>query len=79
MATTRCSCHHPSPAPLTALPARFTGEQTVAEVTQASARALEVFQAWGINHCCGAHLTLAQAAASAGAPIADLLEALNRA
>ena len=32
----------------------------------------------GINHCCGAHLTLREAAASAGVTIEALLEALNR-
>ena len=32
----------------------------------------------GINHCCGAQLTLAEAAAAAGVPLQALLEALNR-
>jgi iron-sulfur cluster repair protein YtfE (RIC family) len=32
----------------------------------------------GINHCCGAHLTLREAAAAAGVPLEALLDALNR-
>jgi iron-sulfur cluster repair protein YtfE (RIC family) len=32
----------------------------------------------GINHCCGAHLTLREAAASAGVALDTLLDALNR-
>ena len=31
----------------------------------------------GINHCCGAHLTLREAAASAGVPLETLLTALG--
>jgi iron-sulfur cluster repair protein YtfE (RIC family) len=31
----------------------------------------------GINHCCGAHLTLREAAAAAGVPLDALLAALN--
>jgi iron-sulfur cluster repair protein YtfE (RIC family) len=33
----------------------------------------------GINHCCGAHLTLREAAATAGVPLEALLAALNEA
>jgi iron-sulfur cluster repair protein YtfE (RIC family) len=33
----------------------------------------------GINHCCGAQLTLAEAAAAAGVPLSTLLEALDAA
>ena len=38
--------------------------------------ALAILKAKGINHCCGAHLTLREAAAAAGTPLDDLLEAL---
>jgi uncharacterized protein (DUF2249 family) len=31
----------------------------------------------GINHCCGAHLTLTEAAAAAGIALEELLSALN--
>jgi len=34
-------------------------------------------KAMGINHCCGAHLTLQEAAAAAGVPLNALLAALN--
>jgi iron-sulfur cluster repair protein YtfE (RIC family) len=33
----------------------------------------------GINHCCGAHLTLREAAATAGVSLEALLAALNEA
>jgi iron-sulfur cluster repair protein YtfE (RIC family) len=36
-----------------------------------------VLRAKGINHCCGAHLTLREAAAAAGTPLDDLLESLD--
>ena len=39
--------------------------------------ALDVMKALGINHCCGAGLTLAEAAAAAGVSVDRLLEALN--
>jgi iron-sulfur cluster repair protein YtfE (RIC family) len=38
--------------------------------------ALEVLQRFGLNHCCGAHLSLRESAASAGVPVEDVLEAL---
>lgn len=52
-------------------------EQTVGDVARQHAGALEVMKAMGINHCCGAQLTLSEAAASAGVPLAPLLAALN--
>jgi len=51
---------------------------TVAEVKDRPG-ALDVLQHFGLNHCCGAHLTLRESAASAGARLDDLLEALARA
>jgi uncharacterized protein (DUF2249 family) len=53
-------------------------DQTVGDVTHHHTGTLEVMQRLGINHCCGAQLTLAEAAAAAGLPIETLLEALNR-
>jgi iron-sulfur cluster repair protein YtfE (RIC family) len=38
--------------------------------------ALEVLQRFGLNHCCGAHLTLRESAASAGVRVDDVLAAL---
>jgi iron-sulfur cluster repair protein YtfE (RIC family) len=50
----------------------------VAEVARERAGALDVMKELGINHCCGAHLTLREAAAAAGVPVDTLLAALER-
>jgi iron-sulfur cluster repair protein YtfE (RIC family) len=55
-----------------------SAEQTVAEVAR-DPRALAVLQSMGINHCCGAHLSLAEAVAAAGVPLPKLLDALHAA
>jgi iron-sulfur cluster repair protein YtfE (RIC family) len=72
-----CGCRHDSPGPVdhTLLPVR--GDETVADVAQHRAGALETMKEMGINHCCGAHLTLQEAAAAAGISLAALLAALN--
>jgi iron-sulfur cluster repair protein YtfE (RIC family) len=49
----------------------------VGEVAHHRPGALEVMKEMGINHCCGAQLTLREAAASAGVPLDALLTALN--
>lgn len=54
----------------------ITSERTVEDVSQVPG-ALSVLKAKGINHCCGARLTLREAAAAAGTPLGDLLEALG--
>jgi iron-sulfur cluster repair protein YtfE (RIC family) len=76
-----CSCsHHGTPIAAPARPeAGLDPRRTVAEVSQASPRALEAMKALGINHCCGAHLTLAEAAASAGVELPVLLAAVREA
>jgi regulator of cell morphogenesis and NO signaling len=51
--------------------------QIVGEVAHRHTGTLEVMREMGINHCCGAQLTLAEAAAAAGVPIDALLRALN--
>jgi iron-sulfur cluster repair protein YtfE (RIC family) len=53
----------------------LSAELTVEE-TKAQSGALEVLQRFGINHCCGAHLSLREAAAAAGVRVEDVLEAL---
>jgi iron-sulfur cluster repair protein YtfE (RIC family) len=53
--------------------------RTVGDVVAARPGALAVMQRFGINHCCGAGLTLAEAAAAAGADLPALLDALSRA
>jgi iron-sulfur cluster repair protein YtfE (RIC family) len=75
--THECRCRHEvPPAPgQAARPVR--AEQTVADVAQHRAGALETMKEMGINHCCGAHFTLQEAAAAAGVPIDALLAALN--
>jgi iron-sulfur cluster repair protein YtfE (RIC family) len=52
-------------------------EQTVADVVGTRAGALEILKDLGVNHCCGAHLTLREAAAAAGVPLDALLAALS--
>lgn len=69
-----CSCGtqtEPLPSATSVL-----AEQTVADVSKRPG-ALEVLQRLGINHCCGAHLSLREAAAAAGISVDELLRALN--
>ena len=75
--TDACSCHHDSPMALDPPRTPARAEQTVAEVALRQAGALGVMKDLGINHCCGAHLTLREAAAAAGVPLDALLAALN--
>lgn len=74
-----CGCRQVSPdvreLPLTPVLA----EQTVAEVVRRRPETLETMKEMGINHCCGAHLTLREAAATAGVSLEALLAALNEA
>jgi len=72
-----CGCAHGA-TPLTIALPTIGPEMTVAEVKDRPG-ALDVLQRFGLNHCCGAHLTLRESAASAGAPLDDVLEALARA
>lgn len=75
--THECRCRHEVPtAPGQSLPP-VRPEQTVAEIAQHRAGGLETMKEMGINHCCGAHLTLQEAAAAAGVPLDALLAALN--
>ena len=73
-----CHCHHRPHVALNQDRAPVHAEQIVAEVASQSAGALEIMKELGINHCCGAHLTLSEAAAAAGVPLDALLAALNR-
>jgi len=72
-----CSCRHDLPMALETPPSPVRAEQTVADVAQHRGGALEIMKEQGINHCCGAHLTLREAAAAAGVPLDALLTALN--
>ena len=51
-------------------------ETTVAEIKERPG-ALDVLQRFRLNHCCGAHLTLRESAASAGVRLDDVLKALT--
>jgi regulator of cell morphogenesis and NO signaling len=55
----------------------ITADQTVADVLHRSEASRAVMERMGINHCCGAHLTLSDAAAAAGVPVDSLLRALQ--
>jgi iron-sulfur cluster repair protein YtfE (RIC family) len=52
-------------------------DQTVGDVAHRHAGALDVMKKTGINHCCGAQLTLHEAAAAAGVSLDALLAALE--
>ena len=69
-----CGCReHNEPR---AASARFTPETLVGAVANDPA-AREVLERFGLNHCCGAHLSLREGAAAAGVGLTELLEALN--
>jgi iron-sulfur cluster repair protein YtfE (RIC family) len=71
-----CQCHSPATAQTAGAP--MTADLTVGDVAHRYAGALDIMKEMGINHSCGAHLTLREAAASAGVPLEGLLDALNR-
>ncbi len=54
-------------------------DDTVGAIVHRHAGVTEVLDAMGINHCCGAHLTLREAAALAGVSLDAILSALGRA
>jgi uncharacterized protein (DUF2249 family) len=58
-------------------PSPIHPEQTIEQIVRQHAGALEILKRAGINHCCGAHLSLREAAAAAGAPLGALLLALD--
>jgi len=73
-----CGCQSHSLATARAAGAAVTADLTVGDVAHHYAGALDTMKEMGINHCCGAHLTLREAAASAGVRLETLLDALNR-
>ena len=72
-----CSCRHDSPMAFATPLSPVRPEQTVADVAGHRPGALDVMKDMGINHCCGAHLTLREAAAAAGVSLDALLAALS--
>ena len=73
-----CGCQSHSSATVQTAGAPITADLTVGEVAHRYAGALDTMKQLGINHCCGANLTLREAAASAGVALEALLQALNR-
>jgi iron-sulfur cluster repair protein YtfE (RIC family) len=74
-----CGCGHGDKAlTIAARPGRYAGEERVADVAREPA-ALAVLERFGLNHCCGGHLSLREGAAAAGADLAALLRALEEA
>lgn len=63
-----CRCHSASPLDVA---------DTVGDLVRRQPEVLEILKALGINHCCGAHLTLAEAAAAAGVSLEALHAALG--
>ena len=68
----RCGCGHREAE-------RGVGytEATVIGDAARDPAARAVLERFGVNHCCGAHLSLREGAAAAGVALADLLAALN--
>ena len=76
--THACGCHTDAGNETrTTCNGRIQAGDVVGQVARDHAGALDVMKALGINHCCGAGLTLAEAAAAAGVSVDRLLDALN--
>jgi iron-sulfur cluster repair protein YtfE (RIC family) len=72
-----CGCGHGDEGVAVAPRAgRYAGEERVADVARDPA-ALAVLERFGLNHCCGGHLSLREVAAAAGAELPALLRALE--
>jgi iron-sulfur cluster repair protein YtfE (RIC family) len=71
-----CGCGHEA-APVAIRLPRIT-ENTTVEEAKRRPGALGVLQRFGINHCCGAHLPLREAAAAAGVPVEDVARSTGR-
>ena len=69
-----CGCGHRDESPAAA--ERYTAATLVGDAARDPA-GRAVLERFGLNHCCGAHLSLREGAAAAGASLADVLAALN--
>lgn len=77
--TCKCGCGHGDQAPAVAARLRrYAGDERVGDVAQEPA-ALGVLERFGVNHCCGGHMSLREGAAAAGVEVATLLRALEEA
>ena len=82
--TCECGCRHGASPTLvgvrpTARTPALVPDDTVDAAARRSPSGLLTLQRFGIDACCGGHLTLAQAAAAAGVPIETVLRALESA
>jgi iron-sulfur cluster repair protein YtfE (RIC family) len=72
-----CGCGHgDKELAVAARAARYAGDERVGDVAREAA-ALAVLERFGLNHCCGGHLSLRVAAATAGVDLSILLRALE--
>ena len=77
--TCQCGCGHADRAAAVAAPSRrYGGDERVGDVAQEPG-ALAVLERFGVNHCCGGHLSLREGAAAAGVELSTLLHALEEA
>jgi iron-sulfur cluster repair protein YtfE (RIC family) len=75
----RCGCGHgDKELAIVGRPARYAGDERVGDVARDPAT-LAVLEQFGLNHCCGGHLSLREGAAAAGVELAMLLRALEEA
>jgi iron-sulfur cluster repair protein YtfE (RIC family) len=75
--THECRCSEKVPVAAGQCLSPVRAEESVGDVAQHRPGALETMKAMGINHCCGARLTLQEAAAAADVSLDALLAALN--
>ena len=76
-----CGCgrgHGDKGLTIAARPGHYVGDERVGDVARDPA-ALAVLERFGLNHCCGGHLSLREGAAAAGAELTALLRALEEA
>ena len=73
-----CGCQAHSATATKSGGAPITADFTVGDVAHHYAGTLDIMKEMVINHCCGAQLTMREAAASAGVGLELLLDALNR-
>lgn len=77
--TCRCGCGATEPAATMAgAPRCHGGDERVGDIAR-DAASLAVLERFGVNHCCGADLSLREGAAAAGVDLAQLLRALEAA
>jgi iron-sulfur cluster repair protein YtfE (RIC family) len=74
-----CGCGHGDTGlTIATRPGRYAGDERVGEVAR-DPGALAVLERFGLNHCCGGHLSLREGAAAAGVELPALLRALEEA